>query len=359
MNSSLECYRLRLVGLLLCLPFIAAGSALAHAEPQKPIRAAASLQVQGTLIGEKPDETAEDISGIACMPATEDGRRCLLINDENQSVQLATLKRDELIADGSDFTLTEDRVPDDVVGNAPAAHSCGRADDFKELDLEAVAFDGSAFVVVGSHGCGRNNNKFRESAFLTFRLTPGPDGGIATVESSFRVGEILKAIPEFASTFTHKLEAEPRGLNIEGAAISGGVLYLGLRAPIKEGSAYVVPVPVASIFDSAASVAPPAKPLAVTLGPSMGIRDLTVLPDKTILVLAGPEVDSTMTDYAIYAWKDVNAPASTLLGTLTDVGDAKAEGLAPLDATDAGQDVIVVFDGPKNGQPKRYRLSAN
>jgi hypothetical protein len=43
------------------------------------------------------DETASDISGIACMPGTIDGWRCMVINDEDRAAQLVRIAGSALI----------------------------------------------------------------------------------------------------------------------------------------------------------------------------------------------------------------------------------------------------------------------
>ena len=43
-------------------------------------------------------------------------------------------------------------------------------------------------------------------------------------------------------------DLEPNGLNLEGLAIVGGVLYAGLRAPSLDGYAYIVSTDVEPLF---------------------------------------------------------------------------------------------------------------
>jgi len=81
-------------------------------------------------------------------------------------------------------------------------------------------------------------------------------------------------------------DLEPNGLNLEGLAVVGGVLYAGLRAPSLDGSAYIVSTDVEPLFTPGTPLEPRVIPLA--LGRDTGIRDLAPLPDGRILVLAGP-----------------------------------------------------------------------
>src|SRR3954464_2721240 len=84
-------------------------------------------------------------------------------------------------------------------------------------------------------------------------------------------------------------DLEPNGLNLEGLAVVGGMLYAGLRAPSLDGSAFIVSTDVEPLFTPDTPLVPRVIPLA--LGRDTGIRDLALLPDGRLLVLAGPAQD--------------------------------------------------------------------
>src|SRR4051812_17431494 len=84
---------------------------------------------------------ARDVSGIACTPAFPDGRRqCVLVNDEDQSVQAATLDEGRLTA-GAKLKLLGDAPSANVVGARPEGLACSGGEvRFKDLDGESVGF---------------------------------------------------------------------------------------------------------------------------------------------------------------------------------------------------------------------------
>ena len=69
-----------------------------------------------------------------------------------------------------------------------------------------------------------------------------------------------------------------KGLNIEGIAIDGVTLYVGLRAPSLDKHAFMIATPVEDLF----SATVPSEQLKATvirleLGERVGIRDLALL----------------------------------------------------------------------------------
>ena len=175
------------------------------------------------------DNTAQDLSGLACLPSSDGERHCLAINDEDQAAQTVTL-RDGVLVPGPRFRLIRKRDQDTYIGAAPQLHCSGGGPSFKDLDGEAVAYaevDGQRyFIVAGSHGCSRKKAKARISSFLTVRLAVDRARALLGVpEATYRLSEVLAAIP-FGNGFGKDLmgeDASQRGLNVEGIAVVGDV----------------------------------------------------------------------------------------------------------------------------------------
>jgi hypothetical protein len=140
-------------------------------------------------------------------------------------------------------------------------------------------------------------------------------------------------------------------VNIEGMALEGNRIYFGFRGPVLEGRAFILSAAIDGLFG--------VKPLdpkvhVLALGDSTGIRDLARV-DGGLLVLAGAVNDQDITP-AVFLW---NAATGALkkLGELggTPPG-AKAETLLMLEQQPQRYRVLVMYDGPANGEPMEYWL---
>jgi hypothetical protein len=310
------------------------------------------LKVSGDFEG-KGNESAADISGISCPESMAEAGTCLLVNDENKNAQFATFKdrtdnKDKLTV-GDAVTLIGDERDPKTLGRAPEG-ICTKDDGFKDLDGEGVAYAKPYFYVVGSHGCSRSKGLFRLSSFILARFDPAhPD----RVTTTYRVSDLLQASDKVSPFFGKNLNTE-NGLNIEGIAVIGDTLWVGLRAPVTgDGDAYLLSGSISDVFREGHD--PGVKPVH-TMGIKLdkrGIRDLAPLPDGRILVLAGPAQDQDVT-YKLY----IANPATngnTELGTLESISKdgtiGKAEGLTVIEVTGNKAKLLVVFDGLKNGDP--------
>ena len=132
--------------------------------------ALAPMTIDGAFLGD--GGAATDISGMACMPASNGQRTCLVINDENKNAQFVTI-RDDRMTVGAPITLIGD-VPDPKTSGTPPKTTCEKADDFDNLDGEGVAYSEPHFYVVGSHGCSRKKGKFRLSSFILGVVNSAP-----------------------------------------------------------------------------------------------------------------------------------------------------------------------------------------
>lgn len=323
--------------------------------------------VQGTMAA----KVANDLSGMACRPATHDATLdCLVVNDESTAAQRVTIGGGRLTP-GAMVPLIGDDPPRTAVGSRPIIDTCpSGAGKFGEFDGEGVAFaaaspagDG-AFYVVGSHGCSRNKGEFRPSSFLLARVRTSRNGDLAPVELSWRLSDALRAAPIVGAYFGRSLGPDFQGLNVEGIAAVGDRLLFGLRAPARNGSAYVVRMSVAGLFapGSGPSSADP-KAFPVALGPNAGIRDMAALPDGRLLVLSGPAQEQKDVPYsiALVTLDDVAESGSVQwLARLEDVvvgGErAKAEAITVLGRDGDVLRLLVLFDGLENGGPREYRI---
>ena len=194
---------------------------------------------------------ATDISGMACLPEGTP-RKCLLVNDENKNAQFATIQDDRMVV-GDPVPLIGS-APDSRTLGRPPDETCEKADDFRDLDGEGVAYAAPYFYVVGSHGCGRSKGKFRLSSFILARVRVDRQGQpvdsvgrslardkfAQAVETTYRVSDLLKRAGKAAAFFGKDLESAD-GLNIEGVAVQGDTIWFGLRAPVRKNkTAYLV-----------------------------------------------------------------------------------------------------------------------
>jgi hypothetical protein len=309
---------------------------------------------------------ATDVSGMACVPGGAP-RKCLVINDENNNAQFATIQDDRMEV-GDIVPLIRDEEDGRTLGSPPK-DICEGKPKFKNLDGEGVAYAAPYFYVVGSHGCARNSGKFALSSFILARVRvdrlgqPVDDTGrplarkdfAQAVETTYRVSDLLQRAGKAAKFFGRDLKSE-KGLNIEGVAVLGDTIWFGLRAPVRKGKkAYLVGGAIDDLFKPG-SKRSKAEPEVVPLElEGRGIRDLAVLPDKRLLVLAGaaegPEV--TFRLFVVDPAKEKVTPIGPLPAVtapgVTETG--KAEGVTVLDMAGDKAQIVVLFDGLPNGAP--------
>jgi len=330
----------------LALSLLATNDALA--ETLKPDR---KIEATSDFAGKKR-KAANDISGIACRPPSGGEWRCLIVNDESTAAQFATLTQGEIKPERT-LPLIKDSIPA-ASGRQPTI-GCPKPGGFGEFDGEGVAYADRMFYVVGSHGCSRHSGEYRPSSFLLARIASG-NGEAGTPELSWRVAELLGAAGEVAPYLGRPLDADSNGLNVEGVAVVGDRLWLGLRAPSLDGRAFLVGGSVAELFKPGSEPAA-GKPqlLAFRAGAQRGVRDLAPLADGRLLVLVGPAQDQDV-PYAILLLDPADPTAARELGELRTRKNAKAEALTVLAQERDELRVLVGYDGMKNGEFEEYRL---
>jgi Protein of unknown function (DUF3616) len=335
------------------------GSAGAKLKQGSAIKVIGNFAKQGENLG-KP---SKQISGLACAPATGSGvRTCLAIDDEGRNAQFFTFDGTEMKPAEELTTLIDDDTETTALGKPPKVTECTKV-AFSDLDGEGVAYAASYFYVVGSHGCGRKHGTFSASSFVTARIAvgggaPSADGQYP-VKTTFRLADALaKVDPEsFGQKLGNEKLPQADGMNVEGVAVVGDMLYAGLRAPSRGGKNLIVGVALSELFaDGHDRYKGTPKVVELSLGKNTGIRDLAVLPDERLLILAGPTREEEAVPYRLHAVDPANSATLTSLGRIKGFPDgAKAEGVLPLGTPDK-LSFVIVFDGVKNGGPTKYKL---
>jgi hypothetical protein len=320
------------------------------------------------LVGGPPQpgeraEPANDISGIACVPAGSGLRHCLLVNDENAGAQFVSIEG-TTITPGPEIRLVGASPSAETLGAAPTEHRCSEGKGrFFELDGEGVAYAAPYFYVIGSHGCSRRGSKFKPSAFVLARIRfdgSSPPTGREPVETTYRFSDALRGAGTVGAFFAVDLQSRPkgarsRGLNVEGVAVIDGTLYAGLRAPTLDGEAFLVTATVDALFapgHEALRAAPKVIPIAT--GKRTGIRDLTPMPDGRLLILTGPAQEQEV-GYGLMTF-DPRSGAATPVGRLPELREAEDEGKAEAIALLEPGRLLTFFDSLPNGAPRVYAL---
>jgi hypothetical protein len=258
-----------------------------------------------------------------------------------------------------------------------------------EADLEGLARSGGWLWAIGSHSLARRRIKSHHTEAKAFRrlarvrrdpnrfvicrlaVQPGADGGpeLVRVAADGRCSAVIGApgaenLTDLLVTDPHlapslAIPSKDNGLDVEGLAVHGDTLYIGLRGPVLRGWACVLEVlPAADDRD----------PTRLRLGAfgdreryrkhlldlgGLGVRDLC--PDgDDLLVLAGPSM-ALSGPVRLYRWhraahveisRVVRGAELTLESELAHGdGEDHAEGIALLaGAPDAR--LLVVYDSP-------------
>lgn len=306
----------------------------------------------------KNEEARRALSGAACVTGTT---KCFVVNDEKKYGQFLDLAGPALVP-GRVIRLLPDRV--DGIGMG-------------EIDAEAVAYappgepGGKAYIYfTGSHGLSRKG-ELRTSQFFLFRFPVDAISGEPTfvfddhapapeIERTALIRTVLKDHPDLAPFAERPLDAD--GVTIEGLAVRGDDLLLGLRSPSPGGKAFVVRLATKDLFGPAV---PRASVLRVQLDPATGIRDMAVV-STGLLLLAGRSREPTKKAVnaarampaeptpTVWFW-DARSESARRLGSLPGVGpEAKAETLLLLEETPAAYRVLVMFDDAEDGTPTEY-----
>ncbi len=294
-----------------------------------------------------------------------------------------------------DETATVERLTADGTGYgehitfrlADALTLPGDPDD--EVDVEGLGRHGPYLWAVGSHSSRRKRIKAKHEGEKAVRrlakvtdepsrrvvarlaVADGPDGLPAIVREApgghtsallpGGITGILADDPHLAPFLA--IPGKDNGFDVEGVAVLGESLYLGLRGPVLRGWAVVIEVvPRNAMALGVLELAPLDDDGAVYRThfldlSGLGVRDLC--PDGAdLLVLAGPSMDLDG-PVRVYRWHEaldsaaprvVRAPALVReLDLPFGEGDDHAEGIGLLD----GRRLLVVYDSPARARLTR------
>jgi hypothetical protein len=265
-------------------------------------------------------------------------------NDESVSLERLTISEEDSTGRSSYAREHRQYALHDFL-DLPLPPHGETTDDINEADIEGLACDGKYLWVAGSHSLRRKQPKagdgakkahrrlaavsFDANRYLLARIPVVKDGEGFTLEreavhkDKTRRAAMLRG-DEHGNELTALLRddvhlgpflaipGKDNGFDIEGLAVAGKHLLLGLRGPVLRGWALVVEVaPVDDDAPSRLRLAPVGEDGALyrkhflDLG-GLGIRDLCVQ-GKDILVLAGPtmDLDGPVT---LFRWRGGAAP---------------------------------------------------
>ncbi len=270
-------------------------------------------------------------------------------------------------------------------GFRAAAHGLTKLDTpgsaVEEMDLEGIVVDGQTVFVLGSHSSKRKKVD-AEKAYAKNRaalMSPPKAQPARDILLRFELDASGQAGPIQRTSLRGFLDAtEPfksfgatagkeNGIDAEGLAILDHKLYVGFRGPVLRGN--FTPI-VTCRFGP--PIADP-KVLFVDLG-GRGVRDLAGVNDG-LLILAGAVGDGPGS-FQLYLWDGqdgvpgAGAPTSSAEPGLRLIGDlpvphsgegdqdvaAKPEGMALIKETSGHWEILIVFDGLKDGHATRFRI---
>ncbi|MFG6177121.1 ExeM/NucH family extracellular endonuclease [Halomonas sp. THAF12] len=296
------------------------------------------------------DDTPDNTGGDEEEPSSTDNPDLGLneryhLGASDASAAITVGDRLMLVADDEDQVL---RLYDrDTSGEPLASIDLNDAlglSDGDEVDIEAVAsLDGIQYWL-GSH-----ENEQRSLLFAT--RIDGSDADSLNVEVQGQYADLAVDLQAWDGESGHDKGANAlglaAGLNVEGAAFADNTLLLGLRAPLDEGLAQVIPVTnVPALVAGEADTAEFGTPLRLDLGGRV-IRSIEPTSDGNFLVLAGPEHDDGEEGFALYHWDGAHAVREIDgidLDTAPEALGAKPESIFGLQATDGDVTASVLYD---------------
>lgn len=322
------------------------------------------------------------------------------IEDLLGELSAVTLTPDGSLWVGSDeFTRVERLSP--IEPNIFGDHKTFAIGDFvdlfnqeDEIDIEGMDYSDHYLWLTGSHSTKRNKAKGKKPQKDIQRLTEietdlnryllaripvlqgellksishpeDPDknltaAGLEKNETGNLLIEALKQDPHLGSLVTAKIPSKENGLDIEGLAVHGDRVFLGLRGPVLRGWAVILEIEVAetepgtlTLKEIGAKGLPYRKHFVELNG--LGVREICLV-DGDLIILAGPTMDLEGA-MQIFRLKDVldleeNSLTSQESGDLEVVfnlnftlGSDHAEGLALISCLGEPNSLLVVYDSP-------------
>lgn len=332
----------------------------------------------------------EALSGVVHV-----GDTLWVVNDETTYLERFSLKGKD--ADGSPVFANHTRFPLADYLDLPDTTD-------QEVDAEGLAFADGYLWVVGSHSLTREKPDDKADAETAFRQlatlnragnryllaripldahqTPRsqiPQGNITLQAALLRgdrngneLTEALRNDPHLQAFLV--IPGKDNGLDIEGLAVNGQRVFLGLRGPVLRGWACILELqPLADATD-------PTLLRLAPIGPDgqlyrkhflkldgLGIRDLCVH-GEDILILAGPTMSAEGAE-RIYRWQGganpqqesaVDGKTLRLVRELPVSEDDHPEGICLFPASNDKPDLLVVYDPAERSRlPDKKTVTAD
>lgn len=278
-----------------------------------------------------------NLSGIACLS----DKSCLVGADEGRAVQLVELSR--------------------AAKTLKAGKAIPLLQSGKEIDIEAIAAEGDSYYIIGSHGISKKQGEQQTNRFRIFRLKMDRKTGMPADVNVASLSGILRADAVLGEHF--QMPLQQNGVNIEGLAARNGRLFVGFRGPNVGGFAFVMEISEDEVFARKS-------PLLYTLhklrlGEGLGIREIVAAKSGFLIIAgnAGSEPSKKYTEsenyeedreFSLVFW-DGKGSEVRRIGSIPDP-PGKAEAMTILEESPSEVTVLILFDGPKGGQPSVYRI---
>jgi hypothetical protein len=279
-----------------------------------------------------------------------------------------------------------------------------------EIDIEGLAYEDHYLWLVGSHSLARKKPRKEESPekqmkrlakikqdpnryllaripliqdpdtqeYCLFKSCPDPRDPAKTLTAAQLDGddkgnqlmEALKEDPHFKDFL--RIPGKDNGFDIEGLAVAGDKIFLGIRGPVLRGWAAILEIKVKEQESGYLALKKNADKALYTKHflhlEGMGIRDLLFV-GQDLLLLAGPTMDLDGT-IAVYRWPGAIAQQTAAIvhrkelqrlfdvphGSGSTTGQDKAEGMGLFDP----HQVLIVFDSPADARkPDDHRILAD
>ena len=299
--------------------------------------------------GEAVDEKIlPNLSGAASA-----GAHLWTVADEGRTVEC--LRRE-----GAGFVIHSQVMVDDLVAGIPGRRKGS------ELDLESIEIAGGVLWLCGSH-C-RVRRKPRKPGLLDGRLRARPSRHLLAAFPLASGGAMLasgRALPAVGrGSLRSRLRAnaylapflglpsKENGLDIEGLAVRGRRLFLGLRGPLVDNIAIVVELGLDDRF----AIAADATHLIDLEG--LGVRDLANT-GGLVLVLAGPVGDAAG-PFRLLRWTPRLGERIQRPDVLFEwpLGAEKPEAICPLRHR-GKPGLLILYDNPDEGRVAGGKYAAD
>lgn len=272
-------------------------------------------------------DTRLSLTGATCLDT--ELHRCLAVNDATAFAQTLSVTG----------TTIHPGSPIGVTGDVSAVARPPR--------IEGVSHDPGFFYAVTTRAKDVGGVQ-ADTSFLVVRFSkdatsrPPPAG----LQISEKVRDALNAGIVVPTATNQRLTSTES--DIGGIAVKADVVHLGFRAPVFNNRAFILSMPVASLF-GAAAFNPTVH--AVTFGANTGIVDLTTVAEG-VLILTGPTRDQAGPN-ALFLF-NVTTGQATQVAVIADPINRKAEGLLLVQDDPEFFRVVVLYEGLADGAPIEF-----